>query len=64
MTTFLMNPYSGTVQTLEEWREDFAACTPEEWGGKAFEDAKLVEVVKNDPGEVGYDPDAGEWREV
>ena len=64
METFLMNPHTGTVQSLEEWYEDFENCTPEEWGGENFEDAELVEVVKNDPGESGYDPDAGEWREI
>ena len=64
METFLMNPHTGTVQTEEEWYEDYLDCTPEEWGGESFEDAELVEVVKNIPGEQDYDPDAGEWREI
>jgi len=64
METFLMNPHTGTVQTEEEWREDYLDCTTEEWGGDNFEDAELIEVVRNVPGEPGYDADAGEWREA
>lgn len=62
--TYLMNPYTGTVQTREEWLALFDDCTTEEWGGPEFGDAELVEVERNIPGEPGYDPDYGEWREV
>lgn len=56
--TYLMNPLTGSVATLEEWREDFEACDAEDrkmlgWPER-FEDADLVEVVGND--EDGYYP--------
>lgn len=62
--TMLMNPMTGNVATKEEWLHDFETMSAEEWGGQAFEDAGLVEVVRNVEGETGYDPHAGEWREV
>lgn len=61
---YYMNPRTGTVQTIDEWREDFEHSDPDEWGGEDFEDAELVEVVQNIPGESGYEPSAGEWREA
>lgn len=62
--TMLMNPVTGNVASYEEWAHDFEVMSAEEWGGENFEDAGLVEVVRNVEGEPGYDPDAGEWREV
>lgn len=52
---FYMNPYTGSVATIEEWQEDFEnrndkAQTWEEWGGDT-----LIEVTKNEE---------GEWEEV
>lgn len=61
-TTFLMNPVTGSVATLQEWQEDFSHSSSEEWGGSSFEDAGLVEVVKNDPDDPHYNPNYGEWR--
>lgn len=45
---FLMEPNSGVVQTIEEWRGDYAHMSSEMWGGEAFEDAVLVPVVWDD----------------
>lgn len=63
-STMYMNPATGSVATLEEWEAEFESMTAEEWGGENFEDAGLVEVVRNVEGEEGYDPEAGEWREA
>lgn len=60
----LMNPATGSVATESEWREDFACMSNEEWGGETFEDAELIEVVKNDPEKPGYDLNFGEWRDA
>lgn len=60
----LMNPATGSVAPESEWREDFASMSHEEWGGETFEDAELIEVVKNDPEKPGYDPNFGEWRDA
>ena len=57
-----MNPATGSVAPASEWRAEFEAATPEEWGGENFEDAGLVEVVENREGTPGYDPDYGDWR--
>ena len=51
METYLMNPHTGTVQTENEWREDFEHSDPDEWGGENFEDATLVPVRRNEDGE-------------
>lgn len=40
----LMNSRTCTVQTEDDWREDYANMSLEEWGGPDFEDAELVEV--------------------
>ena len=49
MKKMLMNPATGSVATLEEWKADFADIAPEDrpeiWGGQNFEDAGLVEVI-------------------
>lgn len=39
-----MNSRTCTVQTEDDWREDYANMSLEEWGGPDFEDAELVEV--------------------
>ena len=66
--TMLMNPATGSVATLEEWKADFADIAPEErpevWGGQKFEDGGLIEVVENVEGQPGYDPKYGDWREA
>ena len=49
---YLMNPMTGSVATLEEWQETYAQVSPEEWGGPAFDDAQLVEVMPD--GEDGW----------
>lgn len=49
--TCLMNPISGDVQTEQEWREDYATMDPGLWGGPEFEDANLIEVVKDENGQ-------------
>lgn len=67
METFLMDVLTGAVASESEWRADFEAIPAdrrlEEWGGTTFENADLVEVVPNIPGEPGYDDRYGEWRE-
>jgi hypothetical protein len=50
MSKLLMNPETGTVQTEEDWRADFATAEQELWGGPNFEDARLVEVVEASDG--------------
>lgn len=59
-TTMLMNPATGSVASLEEWRADFASMSPEEreelWGGLNFEDAELVEVF--------WDEESHNWIEA
>ena len=62
IVTYLMNPYTGTVQSQDAWLSDFDNCEPEEWGGPEFGDAELLEVVPNIEGEEGYDAYFGEWR--
>lgn len=66
METFLMDVLTGAVASESEWRADFEAIPAdrrlEDWG-PTFEDADLVEVVPNLPGEPGYDDRYGEWRE-
>ena len=66
--TMLMNPATGSVATLEEWKADFNEISPEDrpevWGGQNFEDSGLIEVVPNVEGQPGYDPNYGEWREA
>ena len=62
--TMLMNPVTGSVATEAEWRADFASMSAEELGGENFEDGGLIEVVENIPGQPGYDPNYGEWREA
>lgn len=62
MEKMLMNPATGSVALESEWVADYESMTPEEWGGETFEDADLVEVVPNVPGEPGYDPESGDWR--
>ena len=47
ITEYLMNPYTGTVQTKEDWRSDHASMSLEEWGGKEFSDADLIPVYRN-----------------
>ena len=47
-TRYFMNPATGSVATLEEWKADFASMTSEEWGGETFESAGLVEVVQDE----------------
>lgn len=49
--TMLMNPATGSVATLEEWKADFESMTAEEWGGETFESAGLVEVVQDENGD-------------
>ena len=51
MEKMLMNPATGSVATLEEWKADFESMTAEEWGGETFECAGLVEVVQNENGD-------------
>ena len=67
-TRYFMNPATGSVATLEEWKADFADIAPEErpevWGGQKFEDGGLIEVVENVEGHPGYDPNYGDWREA
>jgi len=46
----LMNTATGSVASESEWMADFERMSAEEWGGEAFEDAGLVEVVKNSAG--------------
>ena len=48
--TMLMNPHTDSVATEEEWKEEFANMTAEEWGGEKFEDADLVPVILNSVG--------------
>lgn len=58
--TMLMNPTTGSVASLEEWKADFADIAPEErpevWGGQKFEDGGLIEVI--------WDEEANDWREA
>lgn len=66
MATYLMNPYTGSVDTLENWQDDFDACTEDEremngWP-ENFEDADLVEVVPNSENDPDYDPAYSDWR--
>ena len=56
MEKMLMNPATGSVATLEEWKADFESMTAEEWGGQNFEDAGLVEVI--------WDEESNDWREA
>ena len=55
-----MNPFTGSVGSLEEWREDFSAMTTQErvalWGGPNFEDALLLPVE--------WDENSHEWKEA
>lgn len=60
--TYLMNPKTGTVLTENEWWEVYKSVLLEKWGGPEFEDAGLIEVVRNFQDEEGYDPTCGEWR--
>lgn len=55
-TVFLMEPFSGVVQTVEEWRADYAILSSDVWGGNNFEDANLVPVV--------WDEVTDYWQEV
>lgn len=55
-TTMLMNPATGNVAPLEEWKSDFTSMSAEEWGGDRFEDADLVEVI--------WDEDSQTWIEA
>lgn len=59
-TRYFMNPVTGSVASLEEWKADFADINPEDrpelWGGQNFEDAGLVEVI--------WDEEANDWREA
>ena len=50
-TRYFMNPATGSVATLEEWKDDFDSMTAEEWGGETFESARLVEVVQDENGD-------------
>lgn len=43
--TCLMNPHSGTVQSVSEWQADSKD------GGWSMDDAELIEVEKDDDGE-------------
>lgn len=61
---WLMNQHTGTVQLRSEWLGDYESSSDDEWGGHCFDDADLTEVVPNVRGTVGYDSNAGEWREV
>ena len=56
ITTYLMNPPTGSVDTEENWRADFEDTVPELWGGPAFEDAELIEVY--------YNTDTAAWEVV
>lgn len=47
----LMNTATGSVASESEWRDDFASMSEEEWGSSSFEDADLVEVVRNEGGD-------------
>ena len=49
---YLMEPNSGTVQTINEWYSTFLTTDSELWGGDEFKDANLVEVVWDE--EKGY----------
>lgn len=55
MATYLMNPHTGSVDTLENWQADFNACPvdlrEDQGWPESFEDAELVEVVRNEDGE-------------
>ena len=63
---YLMNINTGRVAPASEWEEEYevakAAGFPQEslWHEGDLE--SLEEVVRNIPGESGYDPDYGEWR--
>ena len=57
----LMNPATGSVFPEAEWRKIYANVSPEEWGGQEFEDARMEEVVLNQPGQPGYDEGYGDW---
>lgn len=53
--TYLMEPNTGAVDTLEGWKADFDACPENEremagWPEK-FEDANLIEVIRNAEGD-------------
>lgn len=55
MDVYLMELNTGAVDTLEGWKADFDTCPAEErklagWPEK-FEDANLVEVVRNADGD-------------
>jgi len=56
----LMHPVSGEVQTEREWIKEYLEMAPELWGGPKFEDAGLIEVVKDTYGEWVE----GEWTEL
>lgn len=49
-TIYLMNPYTGSIASKEEWIHDFETMTAEEWGGENFEDALLIEVIQDNDG--------------
>ena len=66
METFLMNPYTGSVDTLENWLDDFESWPADQradygWP-EDFDDADLIEVVRNIEGEPGYNPSYTNWR--
>ena len=47
---FFMNPHTGSVDTEENWRADFASMPPEQWGADTFDGAYLIEVVRDEHG--------------
>jgi len=49
-TIYLMNPHTGSVAPEAEWMADFESMTAEEWGGERFEDAGLIEVIRDREG--------------
>ena len=50
----LMNPFTGTVQSVDDWLIDFVNTSEELWGSETFESANLIEVERIN----------GEWIEV
>lgn len=70
MATYLMEPDTQTIYTLQELRENFERYMQDQNAdSNAVVDfdtwtAGLVEVVPNRVEEAGYDPKCGDWRKA
>lgn len=65
-TIYLMNPHTGTVDTKDNWRDEYEAMEPCEWFGydDSEESAEIIEDMSWDCKLIEVKKDSDGWAEA